>query len=176
MHLTASDGAGARPLALEGGMEGIDQLENGALIGWGEVVDLPKPLEEAGRPGGLLLDDRLEAEQFVAGHLQGLRELDEEGPGGAAGFPSHSKPRPAGRRPRRRPIPLGSTRGPAATWRGAVRTLPPSWSSSTRSALPAARESPACSRPSLRGGVPQVSRADPNSPTNGGIQQRTLGH
>ena len=47
-------------------MQRVEQLEDGALIGGGEVGDLLESLEEAGWPGGLLLDHRFEAEQFGA--------------------------------------------------------------------------------------------------------------
>ena len=79
--LTTGGGAGAGSFALAGSVERIEELEDGALIGNGEVGDLLEALEETGGPRGLFLDARFEAEQFVAGDLQGLGELDEKGAG-----------------------------------------------------------------------------------------------
>jgi len=55
--------AGAGPHAEPGGVESVEELEDGALIGGGEVGDLLEALEEAGALGGALLGARLEAEQ-----------------------------------------------------------------------------------------------------------------
>jgi hypothetical protein len=52
--------------ALLGVGEGLDHLEDGALVGGGEVFDLLEPLEQAGPPGRALLGDRFQTEQLVA--------------------------------------------------------------------------------------------------------------
>ena len=58
--------------------EGIDELENGTLVGGGEFFDALEAFTDAGLLCGDLLFERLDAEQFVGGDSQGLSEIDEE--------------------------------------------------------------------------------------------------
>ncbi len=59
-------------------MEGIEQLEDRALIRGRELGDLLRPLEEAARLGGGLLGHGFEAEQLVSKHLQRPRQVGQE--------------------------------------------------------------------------------------------------
>jgi len=52
---------------LGGEDEGIEELQDGPLVGCGEVGDLRQALEEAGRFRRLLLLDRLEPGELVGG-------------------------------------------------------------------------------------------------------------
>jgi hypothetical protein len=66
--------------------EGVDELEDGALIGGGELFDLLQTFEEAGGLGGARRLDGGEAEQLIRGDLEGLGEGDEEGAGRLGAF------------------------------------------------------------------------------------------
>ncbi len=52
--------------ALLGVGQGLDHLEDSALVGRGEVFDLLETLEQAGALGRALLGDRLQPEQLVS--------------------------------------------------------------------------------------------------------------
>lgn len=67
-------------------MEGVEQLEDGALIRRREPLDLPESLEG---PGGFrcrLVGSRLEPEQLIAGDPERTREVGKERPRGLAAF------------------------------------------------------------------------------------------
>lgn len=58
--------SGVGPGVLAGAGEGVDEGEDGALVGGGEVLDLLEPAEEAGGPGRRGVARRREAEEFVS--------------------------------------------------------------------------------------------------------------
>jgi len=60
----------AGALGLPGLEEGVDDLEDGALVGVGERFDLLQPLAEPSRAGTVGLGEGLHAEELVGGHLK----------------------------------------------------------------------------------------------------------
>lgn len=62
-----------------GSVEGIEELEHGALIGGGEVFDLAEPLEKARRPGLGLVLEGLECTVWLV-HPSGATERMLVGP------------------------------------------------------------------------------------------------
>lgn len=57
---------------------GIDELEDGALVGRGKLLDAAEALEQPRGLGRERLAEGLHAEQLVGRHLEGARELDED--------------------------------------------------------------------------------------------------
>jgi hypothetical protein len=60
-------------------VEGVDELEDGALVGRGQGLDLLRPLAEPGEPGRGLVGAGLEAEELVAGDPERAGEIDRTG-------------------------------------------------------------------------------------------------
>lgn len=65
--------------------EGVEEAEECALVGGGEVLDLPEAAEEASGSGVVVLVQGLEAEELVGGDAECLGESGDE-PGGRLGI------------------------------------------------------------------------------------------
>jgi hypothetical protein len=62
--------------------EAVDELEDDALVGGGELLDLLEALEEACGARAALFLGSLKAKELVRGDAEGFGEVDEHGAGG----------------------------------------------------------------------------------------------